>query len=243
MVYFLVPIYNEELNIPALRNSFAGLLADKANFFVFSDDGSSDSSVKMLNEYFSGVAFTVIENKINKGPGNAFNEGFEWILSHSNNENDTVITLEADGTSDLGILPAMLGINRLGYDLVLASVYAQGGGFDKTSFFRRMISSAGNIVFRFFFDLKILTLSSFYRVYSLSLLRKIKQKYPVLITETGFTCMLEILIKSLSVGCQVIEVPMMLYSAKRKGKSKMKILKTTFSYLRVIAKFRFSGKN
>ena len=55
-------------------------------------------------------------------------------------DNDKVVTVEGDNTSDLEILPVMLANSKMGFGLVLASVYAQGGGFDKTSAFRKIIS-------------------------------------------------------------------------------------------------------
>ena len=93
------------------------------------------------------VNFIVLGDGINRGPGYAFNTGFEWVLANSKNiESDIVITMEADCTSDIGILPHMLGINKMGYDLVLASVYAQGGGFDSTSFLRKFLSAMSTLI-------------------------------------------------------------------------------------------------
>ncbi len=170
----------------------------------------------------------------NHGPGHAFDKGFEWIINNSVEENDVVVTMESDSTSDVNILENMLQINNLGYDLVLASVYAQGGGFDKTSFFRKLISSVANLLFRYFFNLKVLTLSSFYRVYNVSLLRKIKSEYGIIIKEKGFICMLEILLKSVNVNAKIIEVPMVLKSDLRQGKSKLKIVKTSYAYFKFL---------
>ena len=155
------------------------------------------------------------------------------ILKNSQPQ-DIVITLEADCTSDLSILSTMLTLNRLGYDLVLSSVYAQGGGFDQTSFLRKFISATANFTFRFLFDVKVLTLSSFYRVYSVALLKRIQEKYKVIIRESGFVCMLEILVKAIHSNARIIEVPMQLHSSKRIGKSNMKIVKTTFQYFRFL---------
>lgn len=132
----------------------------------------------------------------------------------------------------------MLALNKMDYDLVLASVYAQGGGFDQTSFYRKFTSAVANFLFRFLFDVQVLTLSSFYRVYAVGLLKKVKAKHPVLIKETGFICMLEILVKSLKCEAKVIEVPMKLHSSKRQGQSKMKVFKTTLQYFKFLFKNR-----
>jgi dolichol-phosphate mannosyltransferase len=238
MIFFLVPVFNEEKNIPNLYRELSGLTLTEEFYFVFSDDGSSDSSKQIIRELFPASQVMVLGDGVNRGPGAAFNAGFEWILQQSKSSEDRIVTLEADCTSDLSILPVMLALNKMDYDLVLASVYAQGGGFDQTSFYRKFTSAVANFLFRFLFDVQVLTLSSFYRVYSVSLLKRVKANHPVLIKETGFICMLEILVKSLKSGARVIEVPMKLHSSKRQGHSKMKVFKTTLQYFKFLFKNR-----
>ncbi len=235
MVFFLIPVYNEKANLGNLHRELTAWSSSENVHYVFSDDGSTDGSTDLLSELFKGKAFTVLGDGVNRGPGSVFNRGFEWILANSSQQ-DIVVTLEADCTSDLGILPVMLALNQMGYDLVLASVYAQGGGFGKTSFVRKFVSFGANFIFRFLFDVKVLTLSSFYRVYSVGLLTRIKEKYTSIITEPGFVSMLEILVKAIRSEAKVIEVPMELHSSKRKGPSKMKILSTTLSYFLFLIK-------
>jgi len=230
--YILIPLFNEALNIPELAVSLKKVLPEDDKYFVFVDDKSTDNTVALLHNHFHGCNYQIIEKEENMGPGDSFNRGFMWILEQNNE--GYVITLEGDNTSDLSILPHMHTISSLGYDLVLASVYAQGGGFDKTSFFRKVVSFVANMVFRSLFNVKVLTLSSFYRIYHVSLLRKIQAKYPVIINEKGFICMLEILLKAIKMEAKIVEVPMMLHSQKRKGKSKMKVWKNTMSYLRFL---------
>lgn len=232
--YFLIPVFNESRNLETLAKRLIPLYPDQHKYFVFVDDGSTDQTVSLIHSLFAGHAIQVIEKPENIGPGDSFNRGFEWILGHSTCEDDLVITLEGDNTSDISILPHMVQIAEMGYDLVLASVYAQGGGFEKTSLIRKIISFFANMLFRAFFNIKVLTLSSFYRVYRITLLQKIKKESSILIREKGFICMLEILIKAIHVNAKVIEVPMLLKSDQRKGKSKMKIMRNTLSYLRFL---------
>lgn len=240
MIYFLVPVFNEAPNIQLLAESLKRTLTEE-KFFLFVDDCSTDNSVGLIEKNFSSENYFILKKESNSGPGNSFNMGFEWILNHSENiENDIVVTIEADNTSDLSILPVMVMLSKFGFSLVLASVYAQGGGFDKTSFGRKIISFFANMLFRMAFNIKVLTLSSFYRVYHLSLIRSIKQKNSIIIKESGFLSMLEILLKSISLQAQIIEVPMVLYSGKRMGKSKMKIFKTAYSYFRILINHKFT---
>jgi dolichol-phosphate mannosyltransferase len=235
--YFLIPFLNEENNLGFLIQNLRKGLSTRRLFFVFVNDGSTDNSVSVIEKNLSGLDFIILGGKQNHGPGYAFNTGFEWILNHSKNESDKIITCEADNTSDTNILEKMVAISELGYSLVLASVYVQGGGFSKTSFIRKLMSSIANLLFRFIFNIQAQTLSSFYRVYHIKLLHDVKSRFTTIINEPGFICMLEILIKAIHCNAQIIEVPMMLDSSRRKGKSKMRMMKTSLSYFKFILMF------
>lgn len=238
MIFFLIPIYNEASNLNNLYSELTSWQSKVDVHYVFSDDGSSDHSTKLIAELFIGKNFNILGDGLHRGPGAAFNTGFEWILKNASPD-DKVVTLEADSTSDLSILNVMLTLNGLGYDLVLSSVYAHGGGFEKTSFLRKFISAVANFMFRFLFDVKVLTLSSFYRIYSVALLERIQDKFGSIVTESGFVCMLEILVRSIHCDAKIIEVPMKLHSSKRIGPSNMKVLKTTLHYFQFLAKGKF----
>jgi dolichol-phosphate mannosyltransferase len=230
MIFFLIPVFNEALNLPLLAGNLKSSLPSQNKFYVFVDDGSVDNSSNVIEQLFQGFNFIILGDGDNHGPGFSFNLGFEWILANSVGSNDRIITMEADNTSDIGLLYRMLCISDLGYDLVLASVYAQGGGFEKTSFIRKLLSAVANLFFRFLFNVKVLTLSSFYRIYNVSIIKKIQKTYPEIIKEKGFICKLEILLKAIRCEAHIIEVPMKLHSSKRIGKSKMKIFKTSILY-------------
>lgn len=234
MIYYLVPLYNEEANIPKLHAAFMKEREKYPIYFVFVDDCSSDSTVDLVRTTFGSDECTVLTKEQNVGPGHSFNMGFEWILERCD-PTDSIVTLEGDGTSDLAILPAMLDLSvKHKYDLVLASVYAQGGGFEKTSFFRVLISFVANLTMRSIFGIKVLTLSSFYRIYRAEILAKIKAEKGHVVAQAGFICMLEALLNCIQQNASVIEVPMTLKSEERIGKSKMKVMKTSMDYLKFL---------
>ncbi len=237
MIYILLPVYNEAENIPSLFAELEDCFGKTDVYYVFSDDGSADGSPDVINKVFAGRSFTVLGDGTNHGPGYAFNTGFEWILGHSiDPQNDKIITMEADCTSDLSIADTMIKISDIGFQLVLASVYVQGGGFEKTSWMRKFLSFFANMLLRQKFDIRVLTLSSFYRLYSVQLIKKVKDKYGTIIKEPGFISMIEFLLKAIKVEASIIEVPVKLLSDKRKGVSKMKKLKTLSSYLYFLVK-------
>lgn len=238
MIYILIPTFNEALNISNLRQKLDTYTDKDKIHFVFADDCSTDETILLIRENFIGCNLTILEADINMGPGFAFNRGFNWILENSVSLEDVVVTMEADTTSDIDLLDTMLMLQARGFDMVLASVYAQGGGFSNSSFFRRTISFFANLFMRLFFDIKVLTLSSFYRTYSVKKLVEVKSRYKELISENGFVCMVELLVKFVKMEAKIIEVPMTLKSDNRKGESKMKIRKTFMQYMRFLFKQR-----
>jgi dolichol-phosphate mannosyltransferase len=233
MNYFLIPVYNESENISTLAKTLRDALPGLPKTYIFVDDGSSDDTCEVIEKMLEGTTFHILQNPGNSGPGYSFNSGFNYILDTLKaSDRDNVITLEGDNTSDPSLIPIMHMLYQQGFDLVLASPYAQGGGFDQTTFFRKLTSFSANLILRLWFDVKVLTLSSFFRLYSVSLLKKIRSEYGELIREKGFISMVEILVKAIRIQAKMIEIPMILDSTKRKGKSKMKVFKTMLSYVR-----------
>lgn len=239
-VVFLIPVYNEEENIELLASNLTKVLPGVEKLFVFSDDASTDQTLVKIAKEFPEESTRILPAVQNGGPGVAFRNGFLHLLEHVdlNDHDDVVVTLEADNTSDLEILSKMLYMNSMGYELVLASIYAQGGGLDQTSPLRKVLSYGANFLFRALFDISVLTLSSFYRVYSVPLLRRMQKANSNLIEESGFICALELLLLAIKANAQIIEVPMLLRSKNRKGKSKMNIQKTIVQYLLFLVKQR-----
>ena len=145
MVYFLCPVFNEAINIEALAAHLASVLPGQEKHVVIVNDGSTDNTGELVEKFFTTGQFTLLANQKNSGPGFSFNVGFEFILAISADDADCIVTLEGDNTSDLGLLPMMHSmVSVWNFDLVLASVYVQGGGFSKTTFFRKIISLIAN---------------------------------------------------------------------------------------------------
>ncbi len=233
MIFIVVPVFNEEANVIQLINNLDqwSLASGEMVTIVFADDGSSDQTEFLITTASPvSIKLVFLKESLNQGPGMALNSGFNWVLNISSNPADIVVTIEADNTSDLTILETMIALSRLGYPMVLASVYAMGGGLQNVSYLRTLLSSLANRISRQFLGLRLRTLSSFYRVYQVQFLRQIKTNYGEVIANPAFTCMLEILVKAKKMGVPVIEVPTTLNAGNRVGRSKMKIINTCFAY-------------
>ncbi len=92
--------------------------------------------------------------------------------SEESSDDDAIVTLEADTTSNLADLPRMLELFDQGTDVVLASVYAPGGEIIGVAGWRLAASKAVSNTFRVLGGLRDMhTLSSLYRVYRAGTLR------------------------------------------------------------------------
>jgi dolichol-phosphate mannosyltransferase len=147
------------------------------------------------------------------------------------------VTLEGDTTSDLDALPLMLQRAAAGAELVLADWRMLNVGA-----VRRALSYAAGFVVRRALGLEAKTVSSFFRVYHASALRRGFERYgDDFVRETGFACKAEILVKLSALGVRVEEVPVPLDWNRRLGKSKMPVLKTMLAYWRMLLRLRTSG--
>ena len=239
MIHAVVPVRNEDTNVGRLADRLKEALTPQSPYrILFVDDGSADGTVGVLKD--RGAEIETLSHPQNLGPGAAFRTGFTHVLK-SLQPDDLVLTLEGDGTSDLAILPRMLGrIRNEGDDLVLASCYLFGGGIVGTSLHRVGLSHIANGLVKQTLGLSgLATLSSFYRLYRGRALLRLRESYGERLFESnGFESQIEILHLAAKLKMSISEVPMVLDGSKRLGKSKMKILKTSLAYLRLIARTR-----
>lgn len=236
-VHVLVPVYNEAANMPALCVAFRELRGELDEgysiSFLLIDDGSSDGTATVASEEARGLDLTVLRHERNRGPGAAFATGFAHLAGRLGGE-DWVITMEGDNTSRHELIRRMLARARNeGFDAVFASPYMYGGGFTRTSFLRKLLSSGANLIVKDLLDIQgILTVSSFFRVYRARAIARLQRAFgPGIVERAGFESMVEMVMKMAMMGITISEVAMLLDSSRRKGSSKMKVLRTIRGYL------------
>jgi dolichol-phosphate mannosyltransferase len=239
VIHAVVPVLNEEPNIAGLVHRLEAALQPFGPYRVlFVDDGSTDRTLEVLRA--EGPGIQTVSHPRNLGPGAAFRTGFTEVLK-TLQPADLVVTLEGDGTSDLAILPRMLSrIRHEDDDIVLASCYLFGGGIKGTSLHRVGLSHIANGLVKQTLGLSgLATVSSFFRVYQGRVLLRLREAFgETLFQSNGFESQIEILHLAAKLSLRVSEVPMVLDGSKRLGKSKMKILRTSMAYLRLIARYR-----
>jgi dolichol-phosphate mannosyltransferase len=236
VIRFVIPAYNEAENIPRLLGDLAPVARELGARVIVVDDGSSDGTGAVVRDYAGDLHLAVVRHPINRGLGTAINTGIRAALGEASDD-DAIVTLEADTTSDLSDLPRMLEQFELGADVVLASVYAPGGRIVGVAGWRLAASKAVSNTFRVLGGLRELhTLSSLYRVYRAGTLRRAADTYGyLLVREPGFAANVELLLKLYNAGARVVEVPTVNDWTHRKGESKMQLKPTALAYLRVMA--------
>jgi dolichol-phosphate mannosyltransferase len=239
VIQAVVPVLNEEPNVARLVDRLTEALSSFAPYrILFVDDGSTDGTAAAIKA--KDAAIEIVSHPRNLGPGAAFRTGFSHVLARIQPD-DLVLTLEGDGTSDLAILPRMMSrIRHEDDDIVLASCYLFGGGIKGTAAHRVGLSHVANGLVKQTLGLSgLATLSSFFRLYRGRTLLRLRETGGERLFETdGFESQIEILHLAAKQGMKVSEVPMILDGSRRLGKSKMKILRTSIAYLRLVARYR-----
>ena len=235
MIRIVIPAYNEVENVPRLMERLVPVARRLGARVIVVDDGSVDGTAERVRELAEDVHLAVVRHATNQGLGVAINSGLRAALSESADD-DAIVTMEADTTSDLGDLDMMLQRFEEGYDVVLASVYAPGGELIGVEGWRVFASKSVSTFFRYTGGLRdVHTLSSLYRVYRAGTLRRAAETYGyLLVREPGFAANVELLLKLWNAGATVCEVPTTNDWTTRRGSSKMQLRPTALAYFRVM---------
>jgi dolichol-phosphate mannosyltransferase len=104
-----------------------------------------------------------------------------------------------------------------------------------------MLSSGASTLLRLLFPTTgIRDYTCGYRAYRASVLKRaIAQHGQAFVDQDGFQCMVDILLKLRNQRCVFGEVPIVLRYDRKQGESKMKVARTVFATLRLVAARRF----
>ncbi len=114
-VSIVIPVYNEQENIPLLYQRLAAVLPglDRETELLFVDDGSTDSSFAELQRLAAeDPRVKVVRFRRNYGQTAALQAGLKWASG------DVVVTMDGDLQNDPADIGMMLDKLEEGYDLV-----------------------------------------------------------------------------------------------------------------------------
>jgi len=234
-ITLVVPLYNEEANIPYMRGTLLDLrrrLEKRYRIhFNLVDDGSSDATWERLQERFADFPdCRVLKHERNSGVAAAILTGIR------NAPTDIVASIDCDCSYDPNDLEAMIPMIDVA-DLVTASPYHPEGRVFNIPPWRLFLSRTLSRMYSALLGRSIHTYTSCFRVYRRTAVEGLAIKHG------GFLGVAEILIRLRLKGGRVVEYPNTLES-RLFGESKMKIARTIGSHLgllRELAVLRFRG--
>lgn len=230
----VIPVRDERLSIQPLFERFVAAAPgwDPSYRIIVVDGKSSDGTLDEIRKFANRLPIEVLELQENVGLGGALEAGLQRALS----EADVVVTMDGDDSHDPHTIPSLLARLDEGYDVVVASRFAPGGQEIGVASHRKALSHAASAVLRLLFPVgTVQDYSSGFRAYRADALRSIAVKGRV-VSETGFACMLDILLRLRAHGGRAAEVPLVLRYDLKPSESKMDVPRTVLRYLVLIGR-------
>lgn len=248
-IYYILPCYNEELNIKKLLNSIFDFY--KKKFFniniVIIDDGSKDNSLEILKKIkkqnsSKKIKLTILVHKTNLGLGYTLRDGFKYCI-YNGKENDIIVSMDCDNSHTIKLsYKLIMEIINKNRDVVIASRYRKNSKIKGLSFDRIFLSYMAAFIYKFFFPIKnVKDYTSGFRAIRLGVIRKAYKKNKDFFSEKGFSASADIILKLYEFKKYINfeEIPIDLRYDLKNGESKMKILNTIFLNLKLIFKRKF----
>lgn len=248
MIWVLLAAWNEERFIRRLLRDVTATLAVRPEPFtvVLVDDGSTDRTVAearlAVSESAGALKCEILSHPENRGLGAGLRTGIFHVLEHAADA-DVLVMLDADTTHPPATIPLLVERVRAGADLAIASRFRPGALIDGVPFHRRVLSDMGGAVFRIFHPIAgVRDYTCCFRAYSIPVLRRAKRVYgDELCTARGFEAVVDLLLRLGTLGVRVDEVGFVLSYGERAGHSKMKVVQTVLSTLRLVVRRRWEA--
>jgi len=238
MLTVVLPAYNEEGAILPLLHKLLELIKNdiqNAKVIVV-NDGSTDNTGEIVKSIGSRY-IELIEHDRNRGLAKAVKTGLQHALQNSTDD-DIIAIMDADNTHHPILLSKMIMQIQDGYDVVIASRYMLGSREVGVSVHRKLLSLTASLIFRLLFPIKgVKDYTCGYRVYRASILKKAFTIYgDSFIGGSGFSCMVDILLKLHETDALMMEVPLILRYDLKPTASKMDVKKTVQETLSLVFK-------
>jgi dolichol-phosphate mannosyltransferase len=251
MIIVVVPAYNEEENVGRLISDMATvlhqLLPNSAVHMAIVNDGSADQTatvaqaqMQALSAKYGQFEGQIIHHEVNKGLAEAIKTGLLYACDKAN-EDDIIVTMDCDNSHTPGLLVHLARKVFEGYDVVVASRFVPGARVVGLTRFREFLSWGASSLMRALFPIRgIRDYTCGFRAYRASALQTVFRKNPELISESGFSVMVDLLLKMYRYDPDLAfgEVPILLRYDWKKGASKMNVRKTVVETLSLLARRR-----
>lgn len=245
MYYICIPAYNERANIaPLLQRTKSAM--DRRGYryhVIVYDDGSTDGTADIAEEFVSSMPITVMRGRVNLG----LRAGMETLLGKAvelsaSGEDDAVIMLEGDNTQNPEQIFRMVDKISEGFDVAVASRFRRGARVVGVPAYRRALSLSAAFLMKVLFPNKgVSDYTSGFRAYRTTILKRAFERYGERLLEgREFSCASELILKLGSVGAVIAEIPIVLRYDRKESRSKMRIARNILWTLAMLFRLRLS---
>jgi dolichol-phosphate mannosyltransferase len=209
----IIPTYNEALNVHSMIERLFHLYPDISVLII--DDNSPDKTagvVEGLQYQYPSLFLLKREGKL--GLGTAYLAGFKWALAR---DFEYIAQMDCDFSHDPSDIKHLIDALRKA-DLAIGSRYCGNEMRTKDWPIHRLaLSFIASFLFRIFTGMKVKDMSGGFKAFRKTTLEKINMKN---IVSRGYVFQFEINYKVHSLGCKIVEVPIIFYQ-RLLGVSKM----------------------
>lgn len=216
-VSLVIPAFNEEKAIEGSLNNILDFMKEHFSDFeiIVVNDASTDKTAQIVSN-IKEVA--IVSHPYNKGNGASVRTGIR------NAKKEFVVMMDADGQHDISDIVKI--VENLGtYDCVVGA----RTGSSESSFHRNVANSIYNWLASYVTNLKIEDLTSGYRGFRTSVIKKFLYMFP-----NGFSYPTTSTMAIIKAGYNLKYCP--IHAKKRIGKSKIRLLRDGFRFLLIIVK-------
>ena len=241
MVIVTLPAYNEAQTLPTLLERIRESMEENGIEYrvIVVNDGSTDETADSVDRMRDSLPVTRIDHEVNRGLGEAIRTGLFAAIEGAD-DRDIIVTMDSDNTHTPGLIARMVRRIREGNDVVIASRFQPGAHVRGVPFYRRVLSRASSLAFRIAFPTPgVRDFTSGYRAYRAGVVKQAFGTYGgEFVAESGFSCMVDILLKLRRIDAIMGEVPLVLRYDMKYGVSKMMVLRTAIDSIQLLVSRR-----
>jgi dolichol-phosphate mannosyltransferase len=241
MVIVTLPAYNEAPTLPTLLGRIRESMQENAIEYrvIVVNDGSTDATGETVDRMRETMPITRIDHDVNRGLGEAIRTGLLAAIEGAE-DRDIIVTMDSDNTHTPGLIARMVRRIREGNDVVIASRFQPAAHVRGVPLYRRVLSRAGSLLFRLAFPTPgVRDFTSGYRAYRAGVVKQAFATYgDEFVAESGFSCMVDILLKLRRIDAIMSEVPLILRYDMKYGVSKMLVVRTAIDTIQLLVSRR-----
>ncbi len=228
-----LPAYNEAARIEQLLDRISTALAGKTYRILVVDDGSRDGTADILRRRSHDLPLVVVTHALNAGLAQTLHDGMRWVAEHCQDD-DIVITMDADDTHDPVYIDALVQRIATGNDVVVASRFQPGAEVHGVPWHRQVYSWGVLVLLRLLLPIPgVRDYACGYRAIRVKTIRAAVERYGERLFELrqwGFICTAELLWKLHTVGARCAEIPFALRYDLKQSVSRMRVGRTIAGY-------------